>query len=724
MAGGVVPATAWGAGPRVRADGRSRAAGPADVLAGVRARAGDLGLGRALATGMDLRARVVPLAGRPGLEVVRVEGRALGIPLARPVAAVLVDRVTDRVVLWVGHGAVPAMPPRFDVRVDEGQALAVVAGSGRAGSRGASGARLVAVPEGTQTYAAWRVDPPADRRTLENLVFYVDAQTGAIRKIVDRTLSARVRAFSRNPVLDAEAKIFELKDVDPNPTNLSGPYFQARNCVWQGGPECVPTPLAVPDGNGDFLAPAPDVTNPDDNLQPEDVFSETSIYFHSDKFRRWLTNLGFAGLQCNQDGERATLVANFRNDEFGLPPAFDNAYYTGDCGMTMVFGQGTSVDLAYDGDVVYHELGHGVVEAHTPGSTLLNPRLRSEALVVDAGAMNEGLADFFSSAFANDPVVGDYLGVYWLGQDGVRNNDNEFTCPRDLIGQVHKDSEPMAGALWDTYTELGWPMVTVVLDALKMMPDDITFEEASGIFVAVTQASLGEDAAAVLAENLELRNLVDCPRILAWDEQVESMWVDHGAGGSPAPGPLQLRVDTPPDAVSVRIDIQVGQVDPEGTPEPAAWVRGGSPVEFSVGDIGFEAVADAVFMDIQDNSFLVTDLTAPGEPLFVALGNQGSATMLTRIVSVSVSTEEPPGTTGTTGTTYTTGFDVTGDTVGDTVGDTTGVESGPAAADEFLLAERGCACTVRAAPGSPGRRGVLWAPWIVAALLVRRRSRF
>src|SRR5207237_8633591 len=67
------------------------------------------------------------------------------------------------------------------------------------------------------------------------------------------------------------------------------------------------------------------------------------------------------------------------------------------------FGQGPKRDYAYDGDVVYHESPHGVVDKTL---RLVAWHVDARGAIDSPGAMNEGLADYFSSAMTGDPNVG------------------------------------------------------------------------------------------------------------------------------------------------------------------------------------------------------------------------------------------------------------------------------------------------------------------------------
>ena len=72
----------------------------------------------------------------------------------------------------------------------------------------------------------------------------------------------------------------------------------------------------------------------------------------------------------------------------------------------MWFGQGPLKDYSYDGDVVYHEFGHSVVNVTL--KLVGTPHMDEYGTSYSPGAMNEGLADYFSSAITGDPDVGEY----------------------------------------------------------------------------------------------------------------------------------------------------------------------------------------------------------------------------------------------------------------------------------------------------------------------------
>jgi hypothetical protein len=126
------------------------------------------------------------------------------------------------------------------------------------------------------------------------------------------------------------------------------------------------------DENGDFYVPLPDILKPEDNADGDDLYAEVSMYFHAERFVDQMKREGVDKFKCDV----STMLANYRTPT--LSPSYpdlpytplNNAYWTNTCeptkGVTMIFGQGHEVDFGYDGEVVYHELGHGMVSLLTP----------------------------------------------------------------------------------------------------------------------------------------------------------------------------------------------------------------------------------------------------------------------------------------------------------------------------------------------------------------------
>ena len=153
-----------------------------------------------------------------------------------------------------------------------------------------------------------------------------------------------------------------------------------------------------------------------------------------------------------------------------------------------------STDFAYDADVISHEFTHAVID--TLGK--LNPSGFEDVqgLNDDPGAMNEGLADYFSSALGGDPLVGEYGGRNIPGngaaEGAVRDLTNKDLCADDRWGEVHQDSQAFSASLWAARVAIagdpkaagfdaakGKSFDAAVLAAIQSFPDQVDMPTAA-----------------------------------------------------------------------------------------------------------------------------------------------------------------------------------------------------------------------------------------------------
>ena len=266
------------------------------------------------------------------------------------------------------------------------------------------------------------------------------------------------------------------------------------------------------------------------------------------------------------------------------------------------------------------------------GRVLGLARRRSDAVVTDAGAINESIADFVAAVVTGDSGHGEYVRAY----DGgfMRDADNARRCPEDLLGQIHYDSEPLTGALWQAHAELGDDLVEPVIDAVAILDQDASYEDASAVMLELTEAAMGPAARATLSDALEDHNLIDCERVAAIDDVRGPLRLlsRYGAGGyydPMRPGAMQLRVDVPEDAGVMTVTYSVAVIpepgwDPVG--DVHVLVQAGEPVSFSY-EVDEEdrttvlADPDLHLPSVNDGSFTVD--VAPGVPIYLAFFNQG-----------------------------------------------------------------------------------------------------
>jgi MYXO-CTERM domain-containing protein len=440
------------------------------------------------------------------------------------------------------------------------------------------------------------------------------------------------------------------EELDPTQTYLNGARLRTFDCVdvedgpfapWKGEGECFPTQVVAADENGDFFVPLPDVAKPADNIDPTDPYAELSMYYHAETFFEFMAEQGITGFPC----EMSNMVANFHwlepspgypDLEFG---PYNNAYYSGACeldqGPTMLFGQGSAVDFGYDGDVVYHELGHGIVQLLTPEGLTLSNR-RSDALLRDARAINEAIADYHAIMITERPEMAEYVGFYWadLDKGWIRNAENERQCPRDMTGEEHYDSEPFAAGLWAARRRIGEKLDAVVLASLPLLPNDASIEQASAALLEVASAEL--DAGTWTAQEWEElertlagRNLLDCPRVT--DGAIEPddgrfLYVrGRSSGVTPFwPGPLQLshRIAAESDNLLLSFEVSgqgnsAGQPTDDGVDLRVLLKRGGSPItfEYTLGQVGNASGEDE---DVDEITIVSGDWDVEYEPSVLA----------------------------------------------------------------------------------------------------------
>jgi hypothetical protein len=523
---------------------------------------------------------------------------------------------------------------------------------------------------------------------------WIRAETGAVLERQELLVSAnQAWVYETNPVETPVPSLVELTNLELEPEPwaegielapglLTGTRARVFNCIdapdgpyapFRAEDECYPTQRVLPDAEGDYIVPLPSVVVHEDNVDPQDLYAEVAMYWHAEKFFTRLAELGVDDFPC----ARSNMLVNFHrllpsgNSEWS---GYSNAYYTGVCeleeGPTMLVGQGSQVDFAYDGDVVYHELGHGIVEQLTPEG-LTGYRYRSEGTLRDAPAINEAIADYHAIMLTDNPQLGEYVAFYTPSSPNAwfRNADNEARCPDDLNGEEHTDGVPLTGALWSARTRIGGAKLDpVVLGSLALLPGDASLEDAAAALLAVAAAELeaGTWTAVdydLLERSLAGRNLLDCLRVVdrpdrfdeprklllrAKSEYVEPFW----------PGPLQYRHVVPEGSDNLIISFEVSSFGgswSSGELDPLLLVKRSSlaedaPIEFEF-ELGDDPEVWLVSGDWQDiyHSTRLSDLRRevlvrelePGEAVYVSFMTQDpEPTVLRELRFASVPSED------------------------------------------------------------------------------------
>ncbi len=191
-------------------------------------------------------------------------------------------------------------------------------------------------------------------------------------------------------------------------------------------------------------------------------FTETSRNFQVNNFGRG--GFGNDSVRAEAQDGSGTNNANFATPPDGSRPRMQQYLFT---------SPSPDRDSSVDGDVVFHEYGHGISNRLIGnGSTALSG--------IQSGAMGEGWSDYWAITINNDGAVGEYVTN---NPNGIRRA--AYTVPAAAVHNsysdlgsvsVHNDGEVWAATLWDLRTQLGAATTDrLVLNGMKFTPNRPSF---------------------------------------------------------------------------------------------------------------------------------------------------------------------------------------------------------------------------------------------------------
>jgi hypothetical protein len=216
-------------------------------------------------------------------------------------------------------------------------------------------------------------------------------------------------------------------------------------------------------------------------------FTETARNFQVNNFGRGGTGNDSVRAEA-QDGS-GTNNANFATPPDGSRPRMQQYLFTAPT---------PDRDSSIDGDVVFHEYGHGISNRLIGnGSTALSG--------TQSGAMGEGWSDYWAITLNGDGAVGEYV---MNNSVGIRRA--VYTVPANTVHdsyadvcaggcQVHRDGEVWAATLWDLRQTLGAATTNLlVLNGMKFTPTRPSFLNArDGILQADQNLNGGANRCAI-----------------------------------------------------------------------------------------------------------------------------------------------------------------------------------------------------------------------------------
>jgi Zn-dependent metalloprotease len=452
---------------------------------------------------------------------VRFEQRSKGVPVLGGGAVVAVGPrgevtyASVRMLPGLADGASPVPA----VGADEARAAAA-AEFAADGGVAAGDPDLFVVEDEPEGVLAWVV-PVSTRSPYGSYLVDVDAVTGGVIASRDilKTATGRGKVFRPNPV--ASHGNTALRDgFDRASPELDGALAEVD--------------LEDLDGSGLLRGPLVDVTTGDgtervdrDDLQfdfrrHEPGFEQVMCYAHLQQA------LAYAGTLGRPDPLDRALVARARFSEGGDEVL--NAFFDPADG-TLSFGT-EGVDLAEDGTVVLHELGHALQDAaaSTPGLPF--------GATHQGGSMGEGFSDYWAVSVLEDLLAHEptFIGQ-WVSHGNLdypfgdalfravhRSVATDKVWPRDADPgrDIHLDGEIWSAALWEIRGLLGRDKANrLAIESHYLLMPTAGFQEGSLALIEANRRLFGGARESDIEEILERRGLFDPDGPAAGDDEFE-----------------------------------------------------------------------------------------------------------------------------------------------------------------------------------------------------------
>ena len=531
----------------------------------------------------------------------------------------------------------------------------------------------------------------------------VDAATGEVLELRDLAVRARANTYETNPLKSTLA----MRELAMAPTSgkLENDFLDSYNCLDDkrvasvdfgfGAPTdvhvCSMLKTAAANASGDFEYTPVDTAS--DAARDSDTFSEVSMYYHAAKAYDFFRQLrGDAGAQVVASKPLRT-VSNLRipagissgnfgqigNPDIALEP-FQNAFFSpggegdifstlyGFSGGSMWFGQGPVHDYSYDGDVVYHEFTHGVVDA----TLQLDAWVRDTQGAIDApGAMNEGLADYFAAVISGDPDVGEYASKdIDPSMNVIRTLANDDRCPENVGGEVHYDSTFWTGGLWSARMTLPEASRAVYDRAIykTMLANpgrgSLSFEDLTNLILANLATDLPAGKAALETALASRGAFPACDRTRTFQgsairgpEALGGYFMapgrnDLAAFRPVAPGVMTFKYDLPPYTKDVTVSFAVrsgggggGGFGSQGTPfTPVVYGRFDDTIAWEKSGANLVSTGATTATATKVGSNLTATFPAPegATKMYVQIANSGQQSGMYGSVSFAATVGEAP----------------------------------------------------------------------------------
>src|SRR5574341_223384 len=151
-----------------------------------------------------------------------------------------------------------------------------------------------------------------------------------------------------------------------------------------------------------------------------------------------------------------SMITTVRDTSYGG----ENAWYSLVPPHDIGFGTGgdSTNDFAKEEAVIYHEYSHYVEHWQLDPESLREDRHFNYDLLPEAGAMSEGIADYFACSASNDSLINEYAAAPIPYPYNVRDLNNTLLYPESMFYSIdpryadlkhYMNARIIGGALWD-----------------------------------------------------------------------------------------------------------------------------------------------------------------------------------------------------------------------------------------------------------------------------------
>ena len=338
-------------------------------------------------------------------------------------------------------------------------------------------------------------------RTCWKVVVRTVKPRGAWKVYVDASSGSVVARFDLAKHVVGQGRVF-----DPNPISaLNDPTLTPTSVIPQQAYRDVDLNGLNGSGflDGEFVSTRPtqnrtsNAANTFVFTRDDRAFREVMAYFHIDRVRRYLGDLGFGD------------VLN-RAIEVNIDATQDEGSQYDPITKSILFASGGVPD-AEDGEIIVHEYGHAIQDDQVPGF----------GQGAESKAMGEGFGDFLSASFFADakspdmrPMVGTWDAAgYPKPRPFLRRVDSTKKYPKDIKHNIYSDSAIWSASLWQMRERLGRATAEkLVVAHHHLLSPAATFEDAANALLKADQELNGGANAVVIQKIFTDRGILPRPK--------------------------------------------------------------------------------------------------------------------------------------------------------------------------------------------------------------------